>query len=354
MIHDSLKPYEDRKALGLIRRVDNGPLTLYNYTDKCTYDRAWDEYTMRARGIIFERETGKLVALPFGKFFNLGEHESTALPKIPANERYNIWEKMDGSLGIVYHYEGKWNVATRGSFTSPQAIEGQKILQEKYDTRIFLESNTYLVEIIYPENKIIVDYGSARRLVLLGSRSRVLQDFYANYNYLEMMSRGSGMPLCQRRFMSIAECVMLQKCLPKNEEGFVVEFDSGFRVKIKGDEYLKAAKIMSNMTPLAFYEVMTANGKVDTKYLMSIPEEYRPIWEPMVKALEKKYDEVYRAALIEFERLNMTDPREIGIALKDFPHRFKYGQMFFPILKRQYDRLHKMIMAEIRPTGNIL
>ena len=38
-------------------------------------------------------------------------------------------EKMDGSLGILFNYQDEWILATRGSFTSPQAIKGTEILK---------------------------------------------------------------------------------------------------------------------------------------------------------------------------------------------------------------------------------
>jgi RNA ligase len=59
-----------------------------------------------------------------------------------------VWEKMDGSLLIVFWYEGKWIVATRGSFTSDQAIKGVELLK-KYNTDIMFRHLTYCFEIIY-------------------------------------------------------------------------------------------------------------------------------------------------------------------------------------------------------------
>jgi hypothetical protein len=65
---------------------------------------------------------------------------------------------MDGSLGILFYYRGEWVVTTRGSFTSDQAIRAKKILDEKYNLDLFNWKHTYLFEIIYPENRIVVRY----------------------------------------------------------------------------------------------------------------------------------------------------------------------------------------------------
>ena len=62
--------------------------------------------------------------------------------------------------------KGVWILATRGSFTSPQAIKGRELL-EKYDYNRLAKDYTYLFEIIYPENRIVCNY-DFEDLILLG------------------------------------------------------------------------------------------------------------------------------------------------------------------------------------------
>jgi RNA ligase len=183
-------------------------LTIWNYSPKVQYERLWDEITLQCRGLVTNSK-GKIVARPFKKFFNYEEHKSEDIP----NEDYVVYEKMDGSLGILFYYEyelsderryniwfnnnyetgmerffdpnnlpdydnsyyeptpktkGEWIMATRGSFTSPQAIKGKEILDNKYDVSSLSKKRTYLFEIIYPENRIVVNYGNEEKLVLLG------------------------------------------------------------------------------------------------------------------------------------------------------------------------------------------
>jgi RNA ligase len=49
-------------------------------------------------------------------------------------ENFEVYEKMDGSLGIVFWYRGQWVVATRGSFTSDQANKAREILKNTIPT----------------------------------------------------------------------------------------------------------------------------------------------------------------------------------------------------------------------------
>jgi RNA ligase len=117
------------------------PLTIWNYTEKVQYENLWDEVTLMCRGLVTDNE-GNIVATPFQKFFNIEEG------KFEPTENFEVYEKMDGSLGIVFWYEGQWVVATRGSFTSDQAIKAKELLK-KYNTDIMFRHLTYCFEIIY-------------------------------------------------------------------------------------------------------------------------------------------------------------------------------------------------------------
>jgi len=118
-------------------------LTIWNYSPKVQYEKLWDEITMQCRGLVTDSK-GQIVARPFKKFFNYEQHKPEDIP----NEDYEVYEKMDGSLGILFNYQDEWIMATRGSFTSPQAIKGKELLG-KYPLDKLNKNNTYLFEIIY-------------------------------------------------------------------------------------------------------------------------------------------------------------------------------------------------------------
>lgn len=327
-------------------------LVLFNYTDFTTYERAWDEYTMSARGIIFEKDTGKIVARPFKKFFNIGEHETTFLPNLPKTQ-YHIHEKLDGSLGIIYFYDGKWDIATRGSFTSDQANYARLNLLPKYAFEKSSLQWTLLTEIIYPENKIVVNYSGRSELVLLGVINKTTQRSLPG-EMLKEISDAICIPLAKNYSHTIEQCIELKSTLPKDDEGFVVHWpECDTRIKIKGDEYMKIAKIMAHMTPLAFWEVMEQGGKVPLSYLEQIPEELRPMWEPIVAELEHQYSYVQAKLEIDLTKLpSLTDRKAIGLFIKDNAESLNYPRLIFPRIS--YGNAHDGIMKVIRPTGNDL
>lgn len=350
-----LKEFEKLVEEGYVRRVEKDGLVLYNYTDKCTYDRKWDtKYTRDARGIIFEEATGVLIAKPFPKFFNLGEMEETQLLNLP-DCPYEVTEKVDGSLGILYYYRGEWRMATRGSFDSEQAAKGLEIFKKTIDANFLAPNCTYLFEIVYPENKIVVNYGQQEKLVLLGI-----------YN-VEINPEGADISVSGRdlRFQhqaaeyshSIHKMIELQKTMPKDQEGFVVKYATGLRVKIKGEEYLKIHKMISNMTPLSFWESME-NGKVNREYLAQLPEEFKSDFEPIVAALEEQYVIVRTNIVLDSLALpcHGTDReslKTIGLFLKHNVS-LEHGPAMFPYILGNTGSLNKYIMKKIRPDGNVL
>lgn len=349
-----LEAFEDMVKHGYLRKAENDNLVLYGYTDQCTFERSWQTpYTRNARGIIFEKKSGRLVAKPFPKFFNLGEMEEVNLLNLP-KEPYRVFEKADGSLGIIYYYGGKWNIATRGSLGSEQAIKGAEILK-KYDTSHFHPTCTYLVEIIYPENKIIVNYNGEEKLVMLGAYHTKTEE-EVNIDALFSKAKQAGMPVAKEYQYTIAEMIELQKTLPKDDEGFVVRFESGIRVKIKGAEYMRIAKMISQMSPISFWEAMSF-GKVGRDYVKQLPEEFRSEYEPMIDTLEAQYQTVMEQIGEDLRKLPQIDfntkegKKTIGLLIHG-KHDLRHPGAMFSCLQHQEKSLEKYIMKLIRPTGN--
>ena len=108
------------------------PLSIYTYTRTCQYERVWNRVTTRCRGLVADDGTGEIVALPLPKFFNVGEHEAGQpyAPSLP-DEPFEVYDKVDGSLAVVFHYAGRWRVASKGSFVSAQATWAQRLLDGK-------------------------------------------------------------------------------------------------------------------------------------------------------------------------------------------------------------------------------
>ena len=109
-------------------------------------------------------EDGQIIARPLPTFFNLSE--ITGWDELQEQE-YELYKKIDGSLIIMFHYKGKRIFCTCGSFCSDQALKAEEIFNKKYSDQDVMRECTYCFEIIYPENKIVVDYDETEDLFLL-------------------------------------------------------------------------------------------------------------------------------------------------------------------------------------------
>jgi RNA ligase len=285
-------------------------LTIWNYSPKVQYERLWDEITLQCRGLVTNSK-GEIVARPFKKFFNYEEHKPEDIP----NEDYVVYEKMDGSLGILFYYEyelseerryniwfnnnyetgmenffdpnnlpdydnpyydptpktkGEWILATRGSFTSPQAIKGKEIL-DRHDISAIRKDNTYLFEIIYPENRIVVDYKGEEKLVVLGAIHTDSGEEVPDSSLFWLQDCGFEVVTTYKTWGEGYD--LLKEEISKDKEGYVIKFKSGFRMKIKGDEYVRLHKILTNISNRDIWEYLKDNKPFD-ELLERVPDEF--------------------------------------------------------------------------------
>lgn len=351
---------------GYLRKVTSacGKLCLYNYTDQTTYEKKWNEHTLNARGTVYEIATGKMVAKAFPKFFNFGELATSKSRNLLKKTKFEVYEKMDGSLGIIYFYDDEWRVNTRGSFSSDQAIKATQMLKEKYDMTNVPTDITILAEIIYPENRIIVDYGDEEKLTVIGGYDLEhggmdLMD-EENFYTFRMYLKDTGLEMAPRYhdFKSIDEVIATQAQLGKMEEGFVVRFENGERVKFKSAEYLKVARLLSQLTPLNFWKAMK-DGVVQQEIIEEIPEEFRPEVDRIKFGLEATYG-VVRAEIEDDYHYAIKsiggifdlseDRKKLGLFIKENGSELKHPTAMFPMLLE--GDVDKYIMREIRPKGN--
>lgn len=243
-----------------VQKHPEAELFIYNYSPTVQYDKLWDEVTKQTRGLILD-EKQNVVAKPFGKFFNLEEHSQEDIPNLP----FDVFEKLDGSLGILYWLNNLPFIATRGSFESDQAKHATKVLYNKYSMLfpVLDNSKTYLFEIIYPENRIVVNYGDFDDLVLL----TVIDNKTGNESIEDI-----GFPIV-KRYDGINSLSQLKLLEENNKEGFVIRFKNGFRVKMKFAEYVRLHRIITGISNIAIWEYLR-DGKSFDELLEKVPDEF--------------------------------------------------------------------------------
>lgn len=271
MIIVDLKELRARSEFIKERRHPTLPLIIWNYNARCQAEWAWDEYTRMARGLITDLE-GRVVARPFPKFFNLNETEETRLENLP-DAPHHVYEKADGSCGILYWDGDQPCIATRGSFESDQAQWATRWIQERIDRQIdgFESCFTYLFEIIYPDNRIVVDYGAREDLVLLA----VIDTDTGEEQDPLLYAKRLGMNHARRFTLSMVEIAAACARLGSNEEGFVIHYpDRGLRVKMKGAEYCRLHKLLTGFSTVSIWECLSSGTDLEP-ILDRVPDAFR-------------------------------------------------------------------------------
>lgn len=275
-------------------------LYILNYTHRAQFDRVWNNETLQCRGLIMTGDN-EIVSRPFPKFFNWSElpvSKSRHLQKkMLANEiDFTITEKLDGSLGISYFdSDGRMHIATRGSFVSDQAKKANEIWQTRYSSgpTYPYHKRTFLFEIIYPQNRIVVDYAGMEDLVLLAIIDTET-GIESDYETLRGVAEDHKMPVVAQ-YDGLADFSQLEQ--KPNSEGYVVYFPKQkFRAKIKFAEYVRLHRILTGINAKRIWEILSAGQSLD-EILDRVPDEFFKWVQETRDKLLNQYAEIEREAL---------------------------------------------------------
>ena len=296
----------DWKQHGDVYLDVSGDLLLFNYTQAAQYEARWNFFERVSRGLIIHRSTGEVVARAFDKFFNWGERGLTSNAPIRT-----ITEKMDGSLGILYRDNDGYKISTRGSFTSDQALWATEFLNRNHPLPNLPTAWTLLFEIVYPENRIVVDYAGRQALILLAIRNR-LDGSYLDFSQVETVATQYGFATPRTfRFASLAEIVAAQKELDANHEGWVVEFGDGQRFKFKGERYSELHRLITGLS-FKFALELVVSGTTEQARSM-LPEEYLPLFDGWVAEINAKTQAIIAQAQAVFAQAPKSSRKEFAL-----------------------------------------
>lgn len=337
-----IKKIESLIEEGFIRKNKHPSfdLYIYNYTAKTQYENYWIPETLQCRGLITNGK-GEIIARPFTKFFNIEQMSETLL-----NNSFKVFEKLDGSLGILYFHHNIPYIATRGSFVGAQAIEANNMLHTIYKNSIqLLDKNfTYLFEIIYPENQVVVNYGDTKSLTLLAViETKTGKDLpLNNFNNL-------GFPIAKEyeHLKQIKHIINLNEI---NKEGFVLLFDNGVRVKFKFDQYVKLHSLISEMTSKKVWEMVKGNISFD-QFIDKVPDELFKWVQDKIQFFKDEYNRIDKEAEVEFKRIKELVHSKERKEMAKHIVQYEYPQILFAKLDNK--DFSKYIWKILEPSHEI-
>ncbi len=310
------------------------PLKIYNYTAKAQFDRYWVDATLHCRGLVLD-DNYLPVARPLPKFFNLSEHQGTLPDGVP-----EIYEKLDGSLIILFHYQGQWEVASRGSFASDQAQMARILLADRQAELAKLDREyTYLFEIIYPSNRIVVDYGAVERLVLLAAVHTQTGTELALRD-VSCTDRAQTYPATT--LPEWVRSIEASQSELANQEGFILKWPNGFRLKYKLADYVRLHRIITRVQAKDIWECLSQNQSLE-QFLDSVPDEFYNWVKDTKLELETKYRAIEIECLQAFKDLGERRQTAMYFQTQKYP-----GVLFLMLDGRDY---RQVIWKLIKPAS---
>lgn len=280
------------------------------------------------RGMIMSK-SGEVICRPFDRFYNLGEAPETQ-EHLDINRTVAV-EKLDGSLIKLYHWNGSWELATRGSafgenevfdhgITFRQlALQALGLTEDEFQRTCsdnLPDGVTYLFELTSPLNRVVTPYNETS-MWFLGGRSNTSElgedrpEYFGDVVYaLTEVKIPTG-----EVFSSLHETVTAANSLGGLQEGWVL-WQGGLPVcKVKAEAYVTAHRTRGEgLTAKRICELVLMNEHEE--YLAYFPQE-REFFEPYYKTLF-----VFLELLeCEYDRVkNISDQKEFAVAVKELPY----------------------------------
>lgn len=233
---------------------DTLPLVIVNY-DQIDSPK-YDPLACQCRGLVLELDTWNVVAKSFDRFFNLGEDQE--------RQKDFVWndcycnEKLDGSLVLLYCYEGNWLANTRGSFAQGEindsGVKWQDLIWQCLNTAVDLTQLnpecTYVFELCSLYNKVVTEYCVPFISLLTIVNNRTLQEY--NQHEVDVLHQAIGIksPRPINYYFNSVEAVKYAMDIKGKEnptfEGFVLMDRNGMRIKCKTTEYISLFHLRGN------------------------------------------------------------------------------------------------------------
>lgn len=224
------------------------PLVALNYCQ--IYSPKHSPITRECRGLVLDTRDWSVVALPFKRFFNYGESREE-INKFNW-DKFSTFHKEDGSLLVVYKFDGTWRVNTRASFGIGQinncGLTWEELFYQTIDEKGLdsIPDNTTLVfELCSIYNKVVRTYMEPKSFLLAAFNRDTLEEIeqervhqYANFlNVTTPASESYG---------NVDDILQKLETTEHTFEGFVIKDVNGNRMKIKSKNYLRLHRMRGN------------------------------------------------------------------------------------------------------------
>ena len=197
------------------------------------------------RGLLFYPD-GRIMSRRLHKFWNVNERDETQLHRIDLGQPHVILEKLDGSMVTPVFTDAGVRWGTKMGITDV-SMQAELFVADHAQYEVMaLECHdlglTPIFEWCSRKQRIVVDYPEDR-LVLIAMRDNITGD-YVSYADLGQWTEKYGIELV-RVYPGTTDSMenLLEETRGlKDQEGWIIRFEDGHMLKLKGDEYVTIHK----------------------------------------------------------------------------------------------------------------
>jgi hypothetical protein len=275
----------------------------------------------QCRGMVVDVARGRVIAWPYNKFWNHGEHLAAPIDWSSAR----VFEKLDGSLMILHWNEAAWSVASSGNPTAGGSFGFAGDVRtfrdafwstfESLGMRLppdSMRDTTFMFELCDTPNRVIVRH-ERPRIVLHGAR-RLTTGLESAHGFLCATAESLGWECVQTfPFTSLVACDEAVTTLnPLEQEGYVVVDDAFNRVKIKSPRYVALHHLKGDLMTQRRAIELWQTGEV-SELLSNFPER-----KPDVRPVHDELDSIAEQCVRDY-RANMprASRKDFALAIRD-------------------------------------
>lgn len=276
-----------------------------------------EKIVQQCRGIILDSsQDWQIVSYPYDKFFNYGEIHATPIDWSTAK----VYEKLDGSLMVLYFYDGDWRVQSSGTPDAAGEVNGFGLSFAELFWKVWNEleyqlpsetNHCFMFELMTPYNRIVVQPKN-NQIVLHGVRNLLTRQesdpkIWAHQYGWQLVP---SYPLT-----SWTEVIKAVENLdPMNSEGYIVCDASFQRIKVKSPQYVAISHLRESFSTRRMIEIVLKNeGEEFLSYFPEWSEVFQRIKERYLSVVQE-IEEVYQ----QYQSIELQ--KDFALAIKDLPY----------------------------------
>jgi hypothetical protein len=312
---------------------DSEPLVILNYNQLDS--QKFSPIVCECRGLVlnYQYDWG-VVAKPFSRFFNFAE--VTNISKVFNWEDFTVKTKEDGTLFIVYFYNGSWRVNTRNSFGGFIVGESGKTWNQWFSELVNFDgcpeswkSYTFVFEFCSIWNQVVRLYEKPQLFLLDMIHNKTFQEISSvapnELNIVSSLLKVSTPETHDFLDVEHAKSFIKEKG-DSSFEGFVFKDSNGLRFKFKNEDYVARHHLLGNngtsLTAIRNLVPLLLKGEAD-----EIKSYCPACLIPKINEVASKLDEILNDATAVYSKIShLTSQKEFAIKAKQLT---KHSSLLF-------------------------